>query len=70
MRAGVPDLLGCVQGRLFAFEVKREDQVASRIQRKTIARLRRAGAISQVIYSAEEAIDAIREALSLSDDGS
>ena len=59
-RAGMPDLIGCVSGRYVALEVKRPVGSASRVQRSTIARLKRAGALTGIVKSPAEAIDFVR----------
>lgn len=55
---GVPDLLGCVNGRFMAFEVKCPDKLhtLSAIQAAVIDKLQRAGACAACITSPEEAI--------------
>lgn len=62
-RAGIPDLVGCVNGRFFALEVKQPGEEASRVQRKRIAQLTRAGATSDVVESPEEAIAIVTRAI-------
>lgn len=61
--AGLPDLVGCVEGRYCGLEVKRPGERASPVQRATIARLKRAGAISGVVTSVAEAIATVRAGL-------
>lgn len=69
--AGIPDLLGCVEGLLFGIEVKfqrpHESKEAARGratpgQRRQIARINRAGGAAGVALNAEEALDIIRRA--------
>lgn len=56
--AGIPDLIGCLRGRMFGFEVKRPGhETPSVIQQRTIKRLRAAGAIACVVTSPREALD-------------
>ena len=62
-RAGVPDLLGSVKGRFLAFEVKRDGQDASLVQRRQIALLARAGAITGVVRTVAEALKLAMEGL-------
>lgn len=47
-RAGVPDILACVNGRFFAIEVKSETGRVSRLQKWNIQRIREAGGIGIV----------------------
>lgn len=61
--AGVPDLIGCVEGCMCALEVKQPGEEASPVQRRRIAHLRRAGAISGVVVSVDEAIAMVRAGL-------
>lgn len=65
--AGIPDLIGCVEGRFFALEVKRPDDTkgASEIQLRTMKKIREDGeGVSCVVESPEEAVDVVRSALS------
>jgi hypothetical protein len=66
--SGVPDLLVCVEGKLFGLEVKRqrpgESESAARgrataLQVSHIARLRMAGATADVVISGAEALEII-----------
>lgn len=70
--AGVPDLIGCVRGRMFAIEAKLrrpgESAPAARArtstrQRVQIERLLAAGASAGVALSVEEALGIVRQAL-------
>ncbi len=57
-QAGIPDLVGCVDGYFFAFEVKTDKGKPSPIQLHTIARIRtRGGACAHVVTTPQEAID-------------
>lgn len=69
-RAGVPDLLVCVHGSLFGFEVKHQKPDESEqhargratlLQRNEIRDIRQAGGYAAVILSPEEALEAIQE---------
>jgi hypothetical protein len=55
-RAGIPDLIGCVQGRFVALEVKRPGEEASRIQIIRMTDLASAGAIVGVVRDALTAV--------------
>ena len=51
---GVPDILACIEGRFFAFEVKRSDGVVSPIQKATIRMINRAGGIALPVKTLED----------------
>jgi Holliday junction resolvase len=59
--SGIPDILACQGGQLWAFEVKRPGGVVSKIQEKRIDELRRAGARAFVVTSALEVEGRIAE---------
>lgn len=70
--AGIPDLIGCVKGRMFAIEAKLhrpgESALAARartspMQRVQIERLLAAGASAGVALSVGEALGIVRRAL-------
>ena len=50
-RAGVPDLLLCLQGRLVAIELKAPGARPTALQSAELAKLARAGAVTAVIDS-------------------
>lgn len=54
--AGIPDILGCVDGQFYAFETKRGRNELEPIQVETIKRLRAAGAVACEVRSVAEAI--------------
>lgn len=59
-KAGIPDVLAALDGQLWAFEVKaRRDGVVSRLQRKRMDELEKAGAYAFVVCSVAELIYAI-----------
>lgn len=63
--AGIPDLIGCVQGQFVALEVKRPDtyyDVTPR-QQANLNLARRAGGIAGVVRSVEEAIELVSAGL-------
>lgn len=54
-KSGRPDLLCCVDGKFYAFEVKRSDGgVTSDLQWINILKIRDAGGIAHVVSSLEE----------------
>ena len=54
--AGLPDLIGCLNGRLFGLEVKEPGEEPSAIQDEEIADIKAAGGIAGRIETIEEAI--------------
>lgn len=64
-KSGVPDHVGCVMGLFFALEVKRPGERASVIQEFTMASIRRAGGVSCVVLTPEEAIAVVKRTLRL-----
>lgn len=63
MMSGLPDLIGCVKGRFFGFEVKMpgKESNTSRRQEYVHGLIRRAGGFVAVISSKEEALDALNQ---------
>jgi len=52
---GTPDIIGCINGRMFAIECKQPGKAPTPIQRKRLAEWQAAGAIVGVVHSLEEA---------------
>jgi len=61
-RRGLPDLIGCYQGRALAWEVKVEGGVLTPLQARELERWSQAGAMAAVIRSVEDAERLLREA--------
>lgn len=61
--AGIPDLIGCVCGLFFGFEVKEPDGEISDIQIENIEDIADAGGCSAEIQTLEEAIKLVYAAL-------
>lgn len=62
--AGLPDLIGCVDGMFFGFEVKTATGSTSKLQDYTLEQMReRGGAHVYVVTSPEEAVRYVRRAL-------
>jgi len=60
--SGLPDIIGCYEGRFYGFEVKRDKSLKPTArQRLVLATIRRAGGISRVVTGPAEAIKAIRK---------
>jgi len=63
-QAGIPDLLGCVEGLFFALEVKMPGEEPSEIQIKTMKDIRTVGgAIARTVTSPEQAVRVVLNAL-------
>lgn len=61
MMSGLPDLIGCVQGRFFGFEVKMPGKESNTSARQEFVHglIRKAGGFVAVVSSKEEALDAL-----------
>ena len=70
--AGVPDIIGCLNGCYIAFEVKRPDGGdVTALQKRTLERITEEGGVSAVIRSFEEAkeiLDFHRDAINAAGD--
>lgn len=63
-QAGIPDLIGCVEGLFFALEVKTPTGDTSEIQRFTLKAIRKeGGAIAKVVITPEAAVECVEDAL-------
>lgn len=54
-RSGEPDIIGCVYGQMFVFEVKRPGGKTTKLQDATLEAWENAGADSFVVYSLDHA---------------
>lgn len=56
-QAGIPDLIGCVQGRFFALEVKLpgKEHTTTKLQKLTIEKILQAGGSAAVVSDPEDA---------------
>jgi Holliday junction resolvase len=52
--AGIPDIIACVEGRFFAFEVKTVSGKSTILQEATIKKILAAGGTAAVVRSADE----------------
>ena len=52
--AGIPDVICCVDGRFFAFEVKTPEGRLTKLQEHTIHRIKVAGGHAHVVRSVED----------------
>ena len=53
-RKGVPDIVGCLRGKMFALEVKRPGGKATELQLHELKRIRDAGGMAAVVESVNE----------------
>lgn len=69
MMAGLPDLIGCVQGLFFALEVKHPETRGATSARQEFVhgQIRRAGGICTVVTTPSEALEVIDDALKARD---
>lgn len=52
--AGVPDIICCIGGRFFAFEVKQPKGRLTELQRITLSKIRAAGGVAAMVTSVDE----------------
>lgn len=52
--AGLPDIIGCADGRFFALEVKQPGRKPTPLQAATLAAIRRANGIAECVTSVDE----------------
>ena len=60
---GIPDILGCRRGRLFALELKRRNAEITPLQRATLLAVYDAGGLTRV-YSTSVPVEVVQEWLS------
>ena len=61
--AGVPDIIACINGHFFAFEVKTETGKPTALQEATIRKILKAGGTAAVVRSVSEVRALIESAL-------
>ena len=61
--AGIPDIIACINGRFFGFEVKTEDGKPTKLQEATIRKILAAGGTALVVRSGDEGRTAINGSL-------
>ncbi|UJQ86208.1 holliday junction resolvase [Gordonia phage GiKK] len=61
MMAGLPDLIGCANGRFIAIECKMPGNKASRIQELIHSKIEAAGGRVIVAYSVQDALKVLRD---------
>ena len=52
--AGIPDIIACIEGRFYGFEVKTEDGRPTKLQESTIRKIKNAGGIALIVRSVED----------------
>lgn len=58
-RAGIPDIIACIEGRFYGFEVKTDTGVATGLQKATIRKINKAGGKALVVRSVADVKAAI-----------
>lgn len=61
--AGIPDIIACINGRFFAFEVKTTIGKPTKLQEATIRKILAAGGTALVVRSVDEVRTAIGDSL-------
>lgn len=59
--AGIPDIIACIGGRFFAFEVKTETGRLTALQEATIGKILATGGMAVTVRSVKEVRDVLRE---------
>lgn len=54
--AGIPDIIACIDGRFYGFEVKTEIGKPTKLQEATIRKITAAGGTAVVVRSVEEVV--------------
>lgn len=54
-KVGIPDIIGCYHGKLFAMEMKKEKEEPTAIQKLVMCRIRNAGGVAGVVKSVFDA---------------
>lgn len=52
--AGIPDIIACIDGRFYGFEVKTDEGTPTKLQLATIRKINAVGGIAQVVRSVED----------------
>lgn len=61
--AGIPDIIACIDGHFFGFEVKTETGKPTKLQEAVIRKIIAAGGTAQVVRSVEEVKTAVEDFL-------
>ena len=60
--AGIPDIIACIDGQFFGFEVKTQTGKPTTLQEATIRKINDAGGTALVVRSVDDVKDALRHA--------
>jgi len=60
-KAGVPDIIACINGRFVGIEVKRPGGVVSELQKYHIGQINKSGGAAFVAYSVDDVKDKLRQ---------
>ena len=61
--AGIPDVIACIGGRFFAFEVKTTTGKTTALQEATMKKIRKCGGQARIVRSVEEVKAVLEEAV-------
>lgn len=59
--AGIPDIIACIDGRFYAFEVKQPGGRLTRLQDVTLNKIKAAGVVAVMVTSVDEVKQALAE---------
>lgn len=59
--AGIPDIIACIDGRFYAFEVKQPKGRLTALQEATLRKIRAAGGVAAMVTSVDEVKAALSE---------
>ena len=64
-RAGIPDIIGCCEGRFFGFEVKlpKKENNLTKLQQHILTLINQAGGCAIMVTTPDEALRAVSEKL-------
>lgn len=52
--AGIPDIIACIDGKFYGFEVKTDNGKPTKLQESTIRKINKAGGIAVVVRSVDD----------------
>lgn len=53
-KAGIPDVIACIDGKFYGFEVKTDTGVATGLQKSTIRKINNAGGTALIVRSVDD----------------
>jgi Holliday junction resolvase len=59
--AGIPDIIACIDGRFFAFEVKQPSGKLTKLQEVALAKIQAAGGIAAKVTGAAQVAEIIKQ---------